>query len=222
MSGRFDFITSEEFRSSLEQDYQEMEKCFGVEAWKSVQILAGSIVEALLVDYLAARPPKESTKDPLKMNLDEAIKACQAEKVLSDRTSGLCGVIRSYRNLIHPGRQIRYDEPPPSKQSASIAMALVDMIVEDIVKVRKGAFGFTAEQLLDKIEHNKNSIVLLPHLLKETHETEMERLLLTVLPQHCLLLMGGHDVFADEYEGAKRIERAFRFLFESASEQLKQ
>jgi hypothetical protein len=52
----FDYITAKEFRQSLEADYAELQLCVESKAWKSVQVLAGSIVEALLIDYLAANP----------------------------------------------------------------------------------------------------------------------------------------------------------------------
>ncbi len=50
----FDFISGEEFRESLDADYHELNSAMEVHAWKAVHVLAGSIIEALLVDYLTA------------------------------------------------------------------------------------------------------------------------------------------------------------------------
>ncbi len=50
----FDFISGEDFRISLENDYKELNDAMQVEAWKAVHVLAGSIIEAVLVDYLFA------------------------------------------------------------------------------------------------------------------------------------------------------------------------
>ena len=117
----FDFITSKEFRESLESDYNEMRSCVEAQAWKSVQVLAGSIVESLLIDYLSSTPnANRSKKDPLKLDLSEAITICREEKVLSERASDLCSVVRSYRNLIHPGRMVRLEEPAPNMGSATV------------------------------------------------------------------------------------------------------
>lgn len=81
----FDFITEKDLRLSLEDDYAEMQKCVEGSAWKSVQVLAGSIVEALLVDYLAATPnPTRTPNNALRMDLADAIAICRTEKVLSD------------------------------------------------------------------------------------------------------------------------------------------
>ena len=128
----FDFITEKDLRVSLEGDYAEMQRCVEASAWKSVQVLAGSIVEALLVDYLVATPnPARVQNNPLRIDLADAITICRTEKVLSDRSVDLCSVIRSYRNLIHPGRMLRLAEAAPTNQSSAVAGALIDMIVED-------------------------------------------------------------------------------------------
>src|ERR1043166_4837844 len=50
--GAFDFVSDERFRESLESDYLEIQRCLDAEAWKAVHVLAGSIVEAVLIDYL--------------------------------------------------------------------------------------------------------------------------------------------------------------------------
>jgi len=127
-STAFDFITVREFRESLERDYAEMRACFAAQAWKSVQVVAGSIIESLLVDYLSSTTAVgRPQKDPLRLDLAEAITLCRTEKAISDRTADLCSVIRSYRNLIHPGRAIRLAEPQPSEKSAQIAVSVVDL-----------------------------------------------------------------------------------------------
>jgi len=99
-------------------------------------VLAGSIIEAILIDYLIASGYR-STSSPelLKMGLAEAITACRSEKVLSERTEHLSHVIRSYRNLIHPGRSVRLGETA-TENGAKIVQALVEIIVEEIAASR--------------------------------------------------------------------------------------
>jgi hypothetical protein len=205
----FDYITSKEFRESLESDHSEMRKCADVQAWKSVQVLAGSIVESLLVDYIVSTTnASKPSKDPLKMDLGEAIMFCRNEKVLSDRTADLCSVIRSYRNLIHPGRMVRLDEQPPDKGSSTIALALVDIIAEELARVRRTAVGLTAEQILSKVQRDANSLTILKHLLQEANELQRERLLIELIPSAHIEATGSenpHDVSAERLEGAYRI-----------------
>ena len=180
----FDYISASEFRQSLEADYAEMQRAAEAGAWKSVLVVAGSIVETLLIDNLAANPsPTRSKKDPLKLDLSEAIETCLYEQVISQRTADLCSVIRSYRNLIHPGRLIRLNEPPPTHGTATIALALVDMIAEDVAKAIRATVGLTGEQILSKILRDSNSLTILGHLLAEVSETQRAHLLLELLPK---------------------------------------
>ena len=69
---RFDFITSVDFRRSLESDYGEMASCIEAGSWKAAHVLAGSIIEAVLIDYLIAET-HVARKDALKMDLSSAI-----------------------------------------------------------------------------------------------------------------------------------------------------
>ena len=50
----FNFITTRDFRTSLENDYKELCSCLETGCWKAAHVLAGSIVEAVLIDYLVA------------------------------------------------------------------------------------------------------------------------------------------------------------------------
>src|SRR5437764_498957 len=103
--GLFTFITNEDLRASLEGDYAELETCFKGGAWKAVHVMAGSIVEAVLTDYLLATDyQKKGGKDPQNMMLAGLIEACLKEKIISPRSGELSTAIKEFRNLIHPGR----------------------------------------------------------------------------------------------------------------------
>jgi hypothetical protein len=179
----FDFITDAEFRDALESDYRELSVCMTQSAWKSVHVLAGSIVEAILADYLigTAYPGKAGGKDPLKMELGPIISACKDQKIITERTADLSSVVRSYRNLIHPGRVIRLAETVDQK-SASIAKALVEVIAEEVAATKAASYGFTAEQIVNKLAKDRSAFALLSHFLKETNDRERERLVKDVLP----------------------------------------
>jgi len=217
----FDYITAKEFRESLERDYAEMRNCANNSAWKSVQVVAGSIVEALLIDYLAATPnPSRAQKDALKLDLAEAITICRTEKAISDRTADLCSVVRSYRNLIHPGRLVRLNEQAPDKASASIALALVDMITEDLSKVLRAKVGLTGEQILSKIQRDENVMTILKHLLSEVSERQQEQLLLELIPAaHKDIL--ANELQESDHESAQRLEAAYRMILDSTTDDIK-
>lgn len=216
----FDFITEVDFRKSLENDFEEMRKSIDGAAWKSAQVAAGSIVEALLVDYLVSVPSttRSTTKDPLAMDLAEAIAVCRAEKVLSDRTADLCSVVRSYRNLIHPGRLVRLGEPLPNRDSATIALSLVAIITDEVARTRRKLVGLTAEQLLSKIERDQEVLSFFKHLVQEANEHQRERLLMELLP-------AAHSRYAsgelEDWLVAQRIAAAYEITVNTVSDATK-
>lgn len=81
MTLTFDFITETEFRQGLQEDYAELLKCEGVSAWKAVHVLAGSIVEAVLVDYLvgAGHHKPGSLEDVAKRSCEREPEGWRAE-----------------------------------------------------------------------------------------------------------------------------------------------
>jgi len=223
----FDFIEAENFRLSLANDYAEMHRCATVGAWKCVQVLAGSVVEALLIDYLLATiRSRPGSKDPLRLDLAEAISVCRTEGLLNDRTADLSTVVRSYRNLIHPGRALRLAEEAPSESSAIIAMKLVDMITAQVESRRKETFGLTAEQLLSKLERDEGSVAILKHLLVDVNVTQRARFLLNVLPNRYLALKQHEGPDEEPYSSVSmtldRLSRAYRIVLESADLSTKQ
>lgn len=216
----FDFITEGEFRESLESDFGEMRKCIESSSWKSAQVIAGSIIEALLIDYLVSvpNPARTSAKSPLAMDLSDAIAICRAEKVLTDRTADLCSVVRSYRNLIHPGRLVRLNEPAPSRDSATIALSLVEIITDEVATTRRKTVGLTAEQLLSKIERDADVLSFFKHLVLEASEPQRQRLLLQLIPA----AHAKRDL-EDEFDWhvAQRLQSAYQVTLSTVSDDIK-
>ena len=183
---KFDFISGDDFRKCLEADYQEMNSAMEVKAWKAVHILAGSITEALLVEALIEINYQEG--DPLQMQLHSLIEACTKEKILSEDAKYFSHAIRTYRNLIHPGRLIRLKEVI-DEDRAKVAIALINIVAKDVAEKKLKNYGFTAEQIATKILNDSSTSAILPHLLKETKAIGKERLLLDILPQNCIYFM---------------------------------
>src|SRR5688500_14574604 len=91
----FSFVSDDKFRESLESDYREL--CAGMKGgnWKTVHVLAGSVVEALLVDWLSANGVKtHKGKDLLELDLGSAVEACDQNKLISERAKNLITVVR--------------------------------------------------------------------------------------------------------------------------------
>lgn len=215
----FDFITSTEFRQSLDADFKEMQNCIESGSWKCAQVIAGSIVEALLIDSLVDLPnPSRGKKPPLSLDLGEAITICRTEKILSDRTADLCSVIRSFRNLIHPGRVIRLAEPAPERGSANIALSLVEIIADELGRGRIEKVGIRAEQILSKLERDSESFIITKHLIVKANERQRERLLLEVLPQAHQRCFNPNPF---ENEICERLESAYKITLENVSTEIR-
>src|SRR4051812_37183805 len=105
----FDFITDDGLRRSLESDLVELNQCYEARAWKAVHVLSGSIIEATLIDYLVSAG-KLTGAAAITKDLTQLIEACKTNAVLSNKAVELSAIIRSYRNLIHPGRALRLSE----------------------------------------------------------------------------------------------------------------
>jgi len=176
----FDFITQDDLRNELESDYREMQAALESKAFKAVHVLSGSIIEAILADHLLTIDyEKKSGKDPLTMTLDKLIEACKAEKVISVRVAELSTVVRSYRNLIHPARVVRLNEKVDAN-GAKVAHALTEMIVSELSEQRKTSYGYTAKQILEKIEKDSSTPVIFDDILKRINRHEQEKLLILI------------------------------------------
>ena len=181
MTVEFDFITDDELRSILVADYKEMRTCADSKAWKAVHVLAGSIIEAVIADYLIAEK-HVSREKAMKMELSQSIDLAAQKGILSEKLRNLSVVVKDYRNLVHPGRSIRLDENPDNKNS-SIATTLVEMICKELGD-RKGSHGYTAEQVIGKIRRDFTAGAILQDLLrKDVSSKEIRRLLTKIIPE---------------------------------------
>ena len=214
---KFDFISDEKLRSSFEADFAEVESCLTAQAWKAVHVLIGSIIETILTDYLVSTDYKARTKiDPLTLDLGQLINACEKERVLTQKTKELSSVVKSYRNLIHPGRLIRLREKC-DKNSAAVAKALLEMVIEEIVTRKREKYGYTAEQIVAKVGRDASALAILPHLLKDTNKFERARLLLRVIPDRYFELDDPLESSHYIAEHQARLSKCFRSAFDMAS-----
>ena len=128
----FDFMSDTKFKDLLIRDYKELTDCVKNECPKSVLILAGSIIEATLLEFFSHNLPEEKSMNQLlKMNLADLIIDAESVGLISSRSKELSLVIKDYRNLIHPGREIRTMEKF-DKDSALISFSLIKMILKEV------------------------------------------------------------------------------------------
>lgn len=217
----FDFITDEDFRISLEKDFKELNLCIQTGAYKASVVIAGSIVEAVLIDYVIAENIV-TREDALKLDFGKVLSLCKDKKIISDKTSDLSSVIKGYRNLIHPGRSLRLNESV-DKDSAEVSKALVNIVLTEVEKQKKENYGYTAEQIIAKIKNDSNASAILSILIKKTNPKELERLMLKHLPEAYLDEIRSEDQWGeDDREHIKpTLVTCFRQSFDNADDKLK-
>jgi polyhydroxyalkanoate synthesis regulator phasin len=217
----FDFVADEGLRASLESDADEMAKCAQAGTNKAVHVLAGSIVEALLADHLASlKYADPSGKKVEELDLGQLIAGARSQKVLSQMAVDLASVVKTWRNLIHPGRQLRVKERVDAS-TAAVAVQLVKIVAAEVAELKRGSYGWTAQQVLSKVENDSSTAPILGDILKETKEREVEALLLRDLPERYVQLLAGDDFGPSDPTALTRLRRLYRLALASAPQEVK-
>lgn len=215
----FDFVSVPELRRALESDYRELQSCLKAEAWKAVHVLAGSLVETDLIDALYAEKGVDQTKLD-SMVLDELVKLGKQYAVLSGETVDLSAVVRRYRNLIHPGRVKRL-EKVVNGNGAVVAAQLVEIITSEVARRKKETYGYTAEQLFERLKSGSSALPLVELLLKDCKHREVERLLIDIIPDSYFAIIKtalGSKQTADY----THVRHCYRAVFNAATDLVKQ
>lgn len=135
----FQFIEDENLRRILIRDDTEIQNNIVIRNWKSAIILSGACIEAILLDLVqrnevqaraSQKAPKES--NILRWNLSELIDVCVDAKLVGAEVGKLShSAVREYRNLIHPGVEVRTGlkiEP----EEAKIALQVLNIIIREL------------------------------------------------------------------------------------------
>lgn len=172
----FDFITDEKFRNILERDYEELSQCIESKSSKSVLILSGSIIEAILTDYFLNFPPDGYNKKKiLSLALYDLIDLAKEAKLITQSTKDLSSVIKNFRNLIHPGRELRKSETFDF-DTAVVAKSLLNIIVKEIRENYLNNLGYSANDLVSKLQNDALSQTIFEKLLTKVHKSEKSKL----------------------------------------------
>ena len=173
----FDFISDNRLRIILERDYRELNKCYEFECYKSVLILSGSLIEALIVEFFVNKLPSGYTeKKILSLSLADLLDIALEVKLVDDRIKALSTVVKNYRNLIHPGREIRLNEQF-DKETANVSISLVRLILKEIKTNYVEIYGYSAKDVIQKITTDTVAIGIFEELVKKLNYTERLKLL---------------------------------------------
>jgi hypothetical protein len=142
------FIKELDIRSSRLRDLATTRLALLNEEWKPATVIAGSLLEALLLwainqspqpDIQAACPRavskgvlnKTPAADPLRWDLHEYIEVAAELGLIEDDSTAQARLAKDFRNLIHPGRALRVARDC-GRGSALAANAGVEFVARDL------------------------------------------------------------------------------------------
>jgi hypothetical protein len=136
----FHFVNDSNLKSIIERDFSEIQRAYISKCWKSVIILSGGTIEAILTDLLlqdstqafsSSVAPRQ--KDITRWNLSDLIKVCVDLDLISHGVEKLSHPLREYRNLVHPGRELR-EKLIFDAEEAKIALEVLNIVYRDLTR----------------------------------------------------------------------------------------
>lgn len=134
----FGFVNNNKLKEIAERDFRELQLAWISRSWKSVIILSGGLLEALLLDTLlqdeknALACPKAPQKKPdLKgWDLSELIGVANELKKIKVGVDKFSNSLREYRNLVHPGKEM-ISGLEVREEEATIALNVIKMVLRE-------------------------------------------------------------------------------------------
>ena len=134
----FSFVRDVKLRAILERDYSEIQTAYVAHCWKSVIILSGGALETVLLDVVRrneaaakASPKAPKQADITKWDLSDLIDVCVDRKLVNEFAAAASHATRAYRNLVHPGNEIRTGLIF-AEEEARIALTILQAIHRDL------------------------------------------------------------------------------------------
>lgn len=144
LTSKLSLIQDGNLKSMLSRDLKECAIAIAINQNKSSTIMCGSIIEALLIykiknigkeKYDISEINKSSRANNFNiddMNLNELIFVAEKETILGKDNSHLSHVIRNYRNIIHPAKEIR-SEMEITQEKALMMWTMLKEIINEIL-----------------------------------------------------------------------------------------
>jgi hypothetical protein len=133
----FGFVSDDELRKICKRDYEEIQRVQIAGAHKATIVLCGSLTEALLLDSLQsdeakARASAKAISKPLtNWDLHDLLDVAIDVGLINAGASVLVKGIKDYRNLIHPGKEVR-TKFHVGVEEAAIFRQFLELIIRDL------------------------------------------------------------------------------------------
>lgn len=132
---------NKKFRSIILRDYDELTLNYLVKNNKSAIILAGSLIETLLIYHLKKKKvstisyeinKKKVSKDLFDATLNDLLLYLEENKLLQKHFVHLGNVSRIFRNYVHPGKELRETEKLDDSKS-NLCYISASELIENII-----------------------------------------------------------------------------------------
>jgi hypothetical protein len=104
--------------------------CFDARAYTATAILAGSAMEAILLDALQRRPRAAGQNDLAERPLSDLIQLALRSGLIGQSTTKLTHWIRENRNLLHPGRVLR-QKRTVEREESEMCLSILKLICKE-------------------------------------------------------------------------------------------
>lgn len=121
----------------IEEDLNEVDKCFEVKAFKSVVVLSGSILEAILLDWLSEVSKINYLTSKETIDLFSVIEKLNRENYLSAYLKDAAHQIRKQRNLVHPKLYMNSKNQLDKQVAAKVLMDLRKILSKRLGEYKK-------------------------------------------------------------------------------------
>lgn len=131
-------LYSVELGKLLKRDLQEAAFALLTRSYKTVQVMCGSIIEAVLLDRLLSQGRTKylcsdnKLRNINRMSLADLLYVSLQEKLINEQLYHFAHALRGYRNLIHPGVEQRGRALPISERDAKLAWDITCKLLKEI------------------------------------------------------------------------------------------
>jgi hypothetical protein len=114
----------------LQDRLAEARTCDRNGAYVSAIIMLGSLLEGVLLDAVKSRLPN-SPKPADRWTLHDLIETAHNEKWIQADAHGFGNKLRDYRNLVHPGAQVRLGHTP-DRDTINMCWPVINATLNDL------------------------------------------------------------------------------------------
>jgi hypothetical protein len=131
------FITDAGLRDGIRTDLSTASSALHNGEWKASTVLAGSVVEALLLWAIQSNAPalaalaQRPNGPPERWGLADLIDAAHQLQLIEQNTADQARLAKNFRNLIHPGRAQRLQEIC-DRGTALTTLAAAELVIRDL------------------------------------------------------------------------------------------